>query len=150
MNQMTFSEMRWPKARASRLAALLRDLSIAVDWRAIERDLEPHFPRPGKGRQPVPLPAMVRIHAVAWLLGANERQVEDALLDCPAICLFCGLNDGQGRPPDAETVANFRRTLERLGMGGKIQNAVEKSLGARGVVVTPGEVLEPRWHGPRP
>lgn len=146
---MAFSELRWPRARASRLAALLQDLSIAVDWRAIERDLESHFPKPGRGRLPVPLSAMVRIHAVAWLLGANERQVEDAMLDCPAVCKFCGLDDSRARPPDSETVANFRRRLEQLGLDGRIPNAIEKDLAARGVVLTRGEVREPRWHGPR-
>jgi len=146
---MTFSEMRWPKARASRLQTLLADLDRSVDWLAIARAIEEHFPRPGKGRQPVPLLAMVRIHALAWLLGANERQLEDLLIDCPAACRFCRLDDSEARPPDAETIANFRRTLERLQQPGVIVNQIEQHLAARGAALTPGEIREPRWHGPR-
>jgi IS5 family transposase len=149
MKQMAFSEMRWPKARASRLQTLLADLDRSVDWIAIARALEEHFPKPGRGRQPVPLAAMIRICALAWVFSANERQIEDLLIDSPAACRFCQLADSQGRPPDAETIANFRRRLEQLGLDGRIPNAIEKDLAARGVVLTRGEVREPRWHGPR-
>jgi len=146
---MAFSEMRWPKARASRLQTLLAALDRSVDWLAIARALEEHFPKPGRGRQPWPLAAMIRICALAWVFSANERQIEDLLIDSPAACRFCRLDDSQGRPPDSETVANFRRRLEALGLDGRIPNAIEKDLAACGVVLTPGAIHEPRWHGPR-
>lgn len=144
---MTFSELRWPKARQTRLQAFLANLDRAIRWAPVLEKIEPHYPRPGNGRQPVPLESMVRIHLSACMFGANDRQTEELLIDSPALCAFCRLNDSLPRPPDAETIGNFRRRLERAGLGSMIPNYVELELSKQGASIICGKVNEPRWVG---
>lgn len=146
---MTFSDLRWPKARRSRLQLLLANLDRGVDWFSLTRQIEPHYPKAGNGRQPVPLETMIRIRVFAIVLGLNERQAEDCLIDTPALCAFARLDDNRPRPPDAETIANFRRMLDRLDIGGLIQNQLETDLIKHRVHLVFGQVTEPRWVGPR-
>lgn len=146
MIQIPFSDLRWPKARHSRLRVFLEKLDRVVKWSRLVQEIEPHYPSPGNGRQPIPLEAMIRIRIAAMLLGANDRQVEELLIDCPLLCSFCHLDDTAPRPPDAETIGNFRRRLERAGIDGLIQNQIELDLVTHGAAVTPGKVTEPQWH----
>mgnify|MGYP000960564868 CR=1 FL=1 len=154
--QANFYELRWPGARQSRLALILQMLDRAVDWDDFERSVDEAIdhPKPGRGRRPWPLATMLRISVLSWLTGANPRQVEDLLLDSPAACAFCRLDDTGNRPPDAETFSAFHRKLVRAGLesvdGGPsiVQEHVGRALARSAVSVTPGQILEPRWHGP--
>lgn len=141
--------MRWPKARKTRLQILLAMIDCAVFWKTIVDEIAPHYPRPGNGRQPVPLEIMVRIYASAKLIGANDRQIEEILIDSPALCAWCHLDDSKASPPDSETIGNFRRLLLRVGLAGIIERHVEVDLAKRGASLIPGEIREPRWCGPR-
>ncbi|RDE50521.1 MAG: transposase [Candidatus Accumulibacter meliphilus] len=149
-NQLTFYDLRWPKARQSRLQLVLTMLDRVVDWAAFERavDAAIHYPRPGNGRRPVSLGAMLRIHVVAWLTGANDRQAEELLIDSPSVCSFCRVDDAGPRPPDAETIGNFRRRLAKAGLESIVHEYVGAPLAKQGASLTPGQIIEPRWSGP--
>lgn len=146
--QLTFADLRWPKARPTRLKSILAMLDRAIAWAPLLDTIAPHYPRPGNGRQPVLLEIMVRIRVCAHVLGANDRQTEELLIDSAALCAFCRLDDSAPRPPDAETIANFRRRLARVGLDGVIEERVRSDLTRRAASVIPGEIREPRWLGP--
>ncbi len=144
---MTFYEMRWPKARQTRLSSFLAMLDRVVDWSSCAQAVTPYYPRPGNGRQPVPLESMLRIHVIAWLMSANDRQTEDLLIDSAAVCAFCRLDDTGARPPDAETIGNFRRRLEKADLSDIIDKHVVWALTQKGVSLIPGKIGEPKWLG---
>ena len=146
--ELAFYEMRWPKARQSRLRSILAMLERSVDWPSCVQLVEPHYPRPGNGRQPVPLDSMLRIHVIAWLMSANDRKTEDLLIDSVSVCAFCQIDETGPRPPDAETIGNFRRRLERSGLQDIIHSHLMAELTKKGVSLMPGGIVEPRWIGP--
>lgn len=145
--QIPFSETRWPMARKSRLNTILDAVDRIVDWGAFTAEIR-GYPLPnGKGRRPVPLQSMLRIHTVAWLTGANDRQTEELLIDLPCVCGFCLLDDTGARPPDAETIGNFRRRLERDGLSDIVHRFVGSAFTKKGISLMPGEIVEPRTLG---
>jgi IS5 family transposase len=91
---------------------------------------------------------MLRIHVIAWLMSANDRQTEDLLIDSVSVCAFCRLDETGPRPPDAETIGNFRRRLERSGLQDIIHSHLMAELTKKGVSLMPGGIVEPRWIGP--
>ncbi|MQM30080.1 MAG: hypothetical protein CRU78_05870 [Candidatus Accumulibacter phosphatis] len=148
--QHTFYELRWPKARQSRLQLVLTMLDRVVDWAVFQQSVDAaiNYPRPGNGRRPLSLDTMLRIHVVAWLTGANDRQAEELLIDSPSVCSFCRVDDVAPRPPDAETIGNFRRRLAKAGLETVVLKHVGDTLAKRGVSLIPGQIAEPRWCGP--
>ncbi|MBN8449496.1 MAG: transposase [Candidatus Accumulibacter sp.] len=146
--QTSFSALRWLGARPSTLQRLLDRLDLAVDFAPLVAELQAALPvSTGKGRMPWPLETLCRISALALVFGWNGRQAEDALLDLPAVCSFCRLNDNGRRPPDAETVSGFRRKLQAAGLGAVIEDHLQAELKRWGLRLAPGSTVEPRLTG---
>ncbi|MBL8373792.1 transposase [Accumulibacter sp.] len=145
--QRSFSDLRWPAARQSHLRRLLDRLDLAIDFSVLVAELQPSFPGPGRGRRPWPLPILVRLATLAVVFGWNPRQAEDALIDVPAICAWCGLDDSKPRPPDSETIAGFMRKLAILERQDAIADHLRDQLAAWNLHLAPGSQNEPRLHG---
>ena len=65
MGQATFAELYYDgKKRATRLERFLERLARLVPWQQLEERIAPHYPTPGRGRQPYPLSVMLRVHVV--------------------------------------------------------------------------------------
>jgi len=64
MRQITFAcQPSFEKyARSSRREQFLNSMEAVVPWSELEALIEPHYPKAGKGRQPVGLGIMLRIY----------------------------------------------------------------------------------------
>jgi len=146
--QTSFSVLRWPGARQSNLQKLLLRLDLALDFGPLVAELQTALPvSTGKGRLPWPLETLCRIATLALIFGWNGRQSEDALLDLPAVCSFCRLNDNGRRPPDSEVISGFRRKLDAVGLGAAVEEHLHGELKRWGLTLVKGSTVEARLNG---
>ena len=65
MHQPTFARVEFERdGYKTRRQKFLERLDGLVPWQRFEAAIEPHYPKPGRGRRPYPLSVMLRIHIV--------------------------------------------------------------------------------------
>jgi IS5 family transposase len=94
MRQITFAcRPSFEKyARASRREQFLQTMETVVPWSELEAQIEPHYPKAGKGRHPVGLGIMLRIYFLQHWFNLSDPGAEDALYDSPALRAFAGVD----------------------------------------------------------
>jgi len=114
MRQTTFADLDYDhKKRQTRREQFLSEMDKAVPWALLLAQLVPHYPTAGRrGRQPMPLPAMLRIHFMQQWFSFSDRQMEDALYEIESVRRFAGFGGVTCALPDETTILNFRHFLE--------------------------------------
>src|SRR5438093_503011 len=67
--------------RKTRRAIFLEEMEQVVPWRELCALVEPHYPKPGKGRRPVGVERMLRIYFLQQWFNLSDPGVEEALYD---------------------------------------------------------------------
>ena len=81
MGQATFAELYYEaKKRTTRRERFLERLDRLVPWRQLEQRIAPHYPMPGRGRQPYPLSLMLRVHIVQLVDNLSDPAMEGRAL----------------------------------------------------------------------
>jgi hypothetical protein len=112
--QRTFASLAWTtKGKVTRRERFLAEMDAVIPWPALLAPIEPHYPKAGKGRQPLGLEKMLRIYFVQQWFNLSDPQAEDALYDSEAIRRFVGVELGDDVVPDETTILRFRHLLER-------------------------------------
>src|ERR1700678_3520777 len=106
--------------KKTRRAMFLEEMEQVVPWAKLCALIEPHYPKPGKGRRPIELERMLRIYFLQQWFNLSDPGVEEALYDSLAMRSFVGIDLGSEPAPDETTVCNFRHLLERHGLGERI------------------------------
>jgi IS5 family transposase len=75
-------------ARASRREQFLQTMDTVVPWSELEALIELHYPKVGKGRQPVGLGIMLRIYFLQYLFNLSDPAAEDALYESSVLRSF--------------------------------------------------------------
>ena len=101
------------KKKQTRRDMFLAEMERAVPWSRLVARLAPLYPKGERGRPPIPLERMLRIHFLQQWYGLADEAMEDALYDSQALRGFAGIDLARGAVPDATTVLNFRHWLER-------------------------------------
>lgn len=65
--------------RKSRREEFLSQMESVVPWRELEAVIEPYYPKPGNGRQPVGLSIMLRVYFLQQWSNLSDPGAEDAL-----------------------------------------------------------------------
>ncbi len=105
MRQITFaSQPSFEKyARSSRREQFLQSMEAVVPWSELKALIEPHYPKAGKGRQPVGLGIMLRIYFLQhWFNLSNpvQRMRSTSRLCCAALLvLIWAVRQRPTRPP---------------------------------------------------
>ncbi len=135
MYQPTFASVEFEqKKRKTRREVFLERLDALVPWEALETRIEPHYPKPGRGRQPYPLAVMLRIHVVQLSYTLSDPAMEDLLYEAESARRFCGLTLREPIP-DKSTILHFRHLLERHALGTPAQGHDRGRHDHRGAVV---------------
>ena len=117
MDQPTFADLEYQgKKRRTRRELFLQRMDGLIPWQKLEERIKPVYPKPGKGRRPYPLPAMLRVHCVQLFYNLSDPGMEDLLYEAESVRRFVGLSLAEALP-DETTILNFRHLLERHGMG---------------------------------
>jgi IS5 family transposase len=144
MRQITFAcQPSFEKyARSSRREQFLNSMEAVVPWSELEALIEPHYPKAGKGRQPVGLGIMLRIYFLQHWFNLSDPGAEDALYESPVLRGFVGVDLGRAAAPDETTILNFRHLLEQHDLCGRIFDAVNLYLDRKGIRISTGTIVD--------
>ena len=84
--QPTFSDLEASSGRVTRRRRFLALLDSKIPWGAWAARVEPHYPKAGGGRPPVPLGTMLRMYVVQVAFQLSDEGTEDALWDSAVFC----------------------------------------------------------------
>ena len=142
MSQMSFSDAEQAgKRKKTRRELFLEEMDQVIPWKALIREIEPVYPKAGRGRQPYPLESMLRIHLMQNWFGLSDPGMEEALYEVASMRKFAGLSLLEAIP-DETTILNFRHLLEREEMAPLILSAVNTHLARKGLMVKRGTMVD--------
>ncbi|MCW5610601.1 MAG: IS5 family transposase [Rubrivivax sp.] len=143
MKQMSLAQGGFAKyPKASRRAEFLAQMDRVVPWKELCELIEPHYPKAGRGRPPVGLERMLRLHFLQHWYNLSDPGLEEELLESESMRRFVGIDLGHERVPDETTVCKFRHLLERHGLGQKIFQRVGEHLRSRGFRLNAGTIVD--------
>ena len=132
------------KKKATKREIFLAEMDAVVPWSLLLSIIEPHYPKlgPYRGRPPISLETMLRVHFLQNWYDLSDPGVEDALLDIEPMRTFAGIEFGIHQIPDETTVLRFRRLLEKHGLAEKIFEAVNRHLKDKGYALGAGTMVD--------
>ena len=128
--------------KKTRKREFLEEMELVVPWAQLVALIEPHSPRAKTGRPPFPIETMLRIHFLQQWFGLSDPAMEEALFDVPMYREFAQLAEGLARLPDESTFLRFRHLLEKHGLAAQMFAAVNATLGAKGLMLKTGSVVD--------
>lgn len=141
--QRTFASLAWSsKGKVTRRERFLAEMDQVIPWAALLALIEPHYPKAGRGRQPLGLEKMLRIYFVQQWFNLSDPQAEDALYDSESIRRFVGVELGDDVIPDETTILRFRHLLERHQLTAAIFAAIRGLLEERQLLLKAGTIVD--------
>lgn len=142
MDQISFSEAEYSvKKRKTRREKFLEQMDSLIPWKRLEKKIQKHYPRAGKGRQPYPLSTMLRVHCMQLFYNLSDPAMEDALYEIESMRRFAGLHI-TGPLPDETTILKFRHLLEKHDLGKALFKEVNRYLGREGLMLKEGSIVD--------
>ncbi len=139
---MSFSDAEHAgKRKKTRRELFLEEMDQVIPWKALIREIEPVYPKAGRGRQPYPLQTMLRIHLMQNWFGLSDPGMEEALYEVASMRKFAELSLLEAIP-DETTILNFRRLIEREELAPLILDAVNAHLARKGMMVKRGTMVD--------
>ena len=144
MKQTTFASLTFDaKKKRTRREVFLAEMDQVMPWSMLEAIIEPHYPKAGRrGRPPMPLGTMLRIHFMQQWYALSDPGMEDALYEIESMRRFVRLDLGDDALPDETTILKFRRLLETHDLASKLLEAVNAHLGKRGLLLRQGTIVD--------
>jgi IS5 family transposase len=144
MKQASFATLSFEtKKKQTRREVFLSEMEQVVPWSALEGLIEPHYPREGRrGRPPMKLSTMLRIHFMQQWYALSDPAMEDALYEIESMRRFAGLELNEDAIPDETTILKFRRFVEQRGLAQKLFEAVNVHLSERKLLLRQGTIVD--------
>jgi IS5 family transposase len=131
------------KCKRTRRDVFLDGKDMVVSWAALEAFIELHFPRAGKGgRQPYPLPTMLRIQLTQQWYSLSDPAIEEALYEIAPMRRLVRISLARGTISDKTAILNFRHLPEKHALADPILEAVNALLICRGMIVEQGTIVD--------
>lgn len=144
IRQASFADLEYNvKKRQTRREVFLAEMERVVPWQSLLAVLEPYYPTTGRrGRQPVGLEVMLRIHLMQQWFNCSDRQMEDSLYEIESMRRFAGFSSITEGLPDETTILKFRHFLEKHELTEKLLGAVNDHLKAQGLLMSKGTMVD--------
>jgi transposase, IS5 family len=144
MKQITLARGGFDQyAKTTRRATFLAEMNEVIPWGELCVLIEPHYPKAGgRGRPPVGLERMLRIHFLQHWFNLSDPAVEEALYESVSMSEFVGIDLGREPAPDETTICKFRHLLERHSLGQSIFERVGVHLQAKGFRLSTGTIVD--------
>jgi transposase, IS5 family len=140
--QHSFADAEYAhKGKVTRREKFLEQLEGLLPWSLMVAVIEPHYASgKGRGRKPFPLNAMLHVHVAQIVYNYSDPGMEDALYEIESLRRFCGIRlEGV---PDESTILQFRHLLEAHGLTEQIFQAINQTLGERGLFLKAGTIVD--------
>ena len=141
--QGSFSQAEYAgKKKQTRRDKFLAEMEEVVPWSRLVDRLRPFYPKGERGRPPVGLERMLRIHFLQQWYGLADGAMEDALYDSQALRGFAGIDLTVAAVPDETTILNFRHWLEQHELSQAMFAEVSTMLEERGLLMRQGTIVD--------
>ena len=141
--QGSFSQAEYAgKKKQTRRDKFLAEMEQVVPWPRLVERLRPLYPKGERGRPPIGLERMLRIHFLQQWYGLADGAMEDALYDSQALRGFAGIDLMVASVPDATTIMNFRHWLEQHELSQVLFAEVSAMLEERGLLMRQGTIVD--------
>jgi IS5 family transposase len=117
-------------------------MDAVVPWVKLLALIEPHYPKAGGGRPPLPLERMLRIYCMQQWFNMSDPQAEDALYDSESMRRFAGIELTEDTVPDETTILRFRHLLEKHALTQAIFNEVRALLEEKRLLLKSGTIVD--------
>jgi len=143
MKQTTFASAAWAaKGKTTRRERFLAEMDAVMPWVKLVALIEPHYPKAGKGRQPMPLERMLRVYFMQQWFNLSDPQAEDSLYDIEPMRRFAGVELAEDEVPDETTILRFRHLLEEHQLTKAMFAEVRSLLEQRGLLLKSGTIVD--------
>lgn len=141
--QTTFASLAWNgKRKTTRRERFLGEMDAVIPWTPLLALIEPHYPKAGRGRRPLPLETMLRIYFVQHWFDLSDPGAEDALYDSESVRRFVRIELCEDAVPDESTILRFRHLLEAHQLGQAIFGEISSLLDEQGLVLKGGTIVD--------
>ena len=141
MNQISFSDEAYTsKKNTTRKERFLSEMDAVLPWDALLQPILRNYPKPGRGRRPIPAATMLRIYFMQQWYGLSDPGMEDSLYDVVSMRRFAGV--GLDAIPDETTSCKFRHFLERHGLTEVLFERTGQYLSERGLIIREGTIVD--------
>jgi IS5 family transposase len=117
-------------------------MDAVIPWAQLLALIEPHYPKAGRGRQPLRLEKMLRIYFLQHGFNLSDPQAEDAIYDSEAMRRFARVELADDVVPDETTILRFRHLLEAYRLPAAIFDAVKELLAAKRLLLQSGTIVD--------
>ncbi len=140
--QLSFADIEYAnKGKITRREKFLDQLEGLLPWAVMLAVIEPHYASgTGRGRKPFPLNTMLHVHVAQIVYNYSDPGMEDALYEIESLRRFCGIR--LEAVPDESTILQFRHLLEQHGLTEQIFQAINQTLGERGLFLRAGTIVD--------
>src|SRR3954464_5259724 len=141
--QGSFSQAEYAgKKKQTRRDKFLAEMEQVVPWPRLVERLRPLYPKGERGRPPIGLERMLRIHFLQQWYGLADGAMEDALYDSQALRGFAGIDLTVAAVPEETTILNFRHWLEQHELSQGLFAEVSAMLEERGLLMRQGTIVD--------
>jgi IS5 family transposase len=141
--QTTFASLAWnAKGRTTRRERFLAEMNAVIPWTRLTALIEPHYPKGGGGRPPMPLERMLRVYFMQQWFNLSDPQAEDALYDIEPMRRFAGIELAEDTIPDESTILRFRHLLEEKKLTAAIFTEVRSLLEEKQLLLKSGTIVD--------
>jgi IS5 family transposase len=141
--QGTFAGLAWKdKGKITRRERFLAEMDAVIPWAKLVALIEPHYPKAGRGRQPLGVEKMLRIYFLQRWFNLSDPQAEDSIYDSESMRRFAGVELGDDVVPDETSILRFRHLLEKHRLTEAIFAAVQDLLEQQRLLVRSGTIVD--------
>lgn len=141
--QRTFAGLAWvDKKKVTRRERFLAEMNAVIPWAALVALIAPHYPKPKRGRPPMPIEIMLRIYFLQQWFDLSDPAAEDALYDSESMRRFVGVELGDDAVPDETTILHFRHLLQEHRLTEQLFSAVRGLLETKGLLLKSGTIVD--------
>lgn len=141
--QQTFAGLAWQnKGKTTRREQFLSEMNQIIPWKVLIGLIKPHYPKAGRGRQPLGLEKMLRIYLLQIWFDLSDPQAEDALYDSESMRRFAGVELSDDVVPDESTILRFRHLLEKHGLTEAMFEKINEVLEKKGLLLRSGTIVD--------
>ena len=141
--QHTFAGIAWTtKGKLTRRERFLTEMDQVIPWKRLIALIEPHYPKPGRGRRPLGLEKMLRIYFLQQWFDLSDPGAEDAIYDSESMRRFVGIELGEDKVPDESSILLFRHLLERHQLTKAIFEEIGELLKEKGLMLRQGTIVD--------
>ena len=142
-DQRTFASVAWnQKGKQTRRERFLAEMDAVIPWAPLLALVEPHYPKAGRGRQPLGLEKMLRIYFLQQWFNLSDPQAEDAIYDSESMRRFARVELGDDVVPDETTILRFRHLLEEHQLTAALFATVNALLTEKRLLLKSGTIVD--------